>query len=81
MFPLSSVRLLDGYFSDAAAANRAYLLAVEPRKLAALMACLDGLPCTVIGTFNDSDRLALAGGQLDVALEALNRAWLGALDW
>jgi phosphoribosylformylglycinamidine synthase len=58
-----------------------YLLAIEPKKLAALVACLDGLPCTVIGRFNDSGRLSLAGGQLDVALEALNDAWLGALDW
>jgi phosphoribosylformylglycinamidine synthase len=58
-----------------------YLLAIEPRKLAALMARLDGLPCTVLGTFNDSGRLTVAAGQLDVALEALSEAWLASLDW
>lgn len=35
MFPLSSLRLLDGYFSDAVAANRTYLLALEPDRLLA----------------------------------------------
>lgn len=35
LFPLSSVRLLDGYFSDAADANRAYLLDVDPDRLLA----------------------------------------------
>lgn len=35
LFPLSSVRLLDGYFQDAVQANRAYLLAVEPDRLLA----------------------------------------------
>ncbi len=35
MFPLSSVRLLDGYFKDAAMANRKYLLAIEPDRLLA----------------------------------------------
>jgi DUF1680 family protein len=35
MYPLTSVRLLDGYFKDAAAANRAYLLALEPDRLLA----------------------------------------------
>ncbi|HNY28995.1 MAG TPA: glycoside hydrolase family 127 protein, partial [Candidatus Sumerlaeota bacterium] len=35
MYPLTSVRLLDGCFKDAAAANRAYLLALEPDRLLA----------------------------------------------
>jgi DUF1680 family protein len=35
MYPLSSVRLLEGYFRDAAAANREYLLALEPDRLLA----------------------------------------------
>ncbi len=35
MYPLSSVRLLDGYFRDAVSANRAYLLALEPDRLLA----------------------------------------------
>jgi DUF1680 family protein len=34
-YPLTSVRLLDGYFKDAAAANRAYLLALDPDRLLA----------------------------------------------
>jgi DUF1680 family protein len=34
-YPLTSVRLLDGYFKDAATANRAYLLALEPDRLLA----------------------------------------------
>ncbi|MFC1551182.1 non-reducing end alpha-L-arabinofuranosidase family hydrolase [Candidatus Latescibacterota bacterium] len=33
MFPLSSVRLLDGYFSDAVAANHTYLTAFDPDRL------------------------------------------------
>ncbi|TWT84114.1 Non-reducing end beta-L-arabinofuranosidase [Planctomycetes bacterium CA13] len=33
MFPLSSVRVLDGYFSAAVAANRSYLLAHDPDRL------------------------------------------------
>ncbi len=35
LFPLASVRLLDGYFKDAAMANREYLLALEPDRLLA----------------------------------------------
>lgn len=35
LFPLTSVRLLDGYFKDAVQANREYLLAVEPDRLLA----------------------------------------------
>lgn len=35
MFPLTSVRLLDGCFKEAATANRAYLLALEPDRLLA----------------------------------------------
>jgi DUF1680 family protein len=35
MYPLTSVCLLDGYFKDAATANRAYLLALEPDRLLA----------------------------------------------
>ena len=44
LFPLSSVRLLDGYFQDAALANREYLLAVEPDRLLAPFLREAGLP-------------------------------------
>jgi uncharacterized protein len=35
LYPISSVRLLDGYFQNAAEANRKYLLDVEPDRLLA----------------------------------------------
>jgi phosphoribosylformylglycinamidine synthase len=58
-----------------------YLLEVAPNKLGSLRAGLEGLPCVALGSFNDSARLTMPGGGLDLALEKLNEAWLGTLDW
>jgi phosphoribosylformylglycinamidine synthase len=58
-----------------------YLLEVAPTKLRSVRAHLDGVPSVVLGSFNDSGRLTMAGGNLDVALDELQAAWLGTLDW
>jgi phosphoribosylformylglycinamidine synthase len=37
--------------------------------------------CSVIGRINDSSRVRLSDGDLDVPIEAIREAWLGTLDW
>ena len=69
-----------------------YLLEVAPehaQKLEGVMTQLLGamgkrsLPVSfaIIGRFNDSARLRLRDGDLDVAIETLHDAWRGTLDW
>ena len=58
-----------------------YLLEVAPKQRKALLKCLHGLPCAVLGSFNDSGRLTMAGDGLEVALDELEAAWLATLDW
>jgi phosphoribosylformylglycinamidine synthase len=58
-----------------------YLLEVTPTKLRSMRARLDGVPSVVLGSFNDSGYLTMAGGDLDVSIGELLAAWLGTLDW
>jgi phosphoribosylformylglycinamidine synthase len=58
-----------------------YLLEVAPDKLRSARAYLDGVPCVVLGSFNDSGYLAMAGEELNVAVGELLAAWPGTLDW
>ncbi|MCZ6543503.1 MAG: phosphoribosylformylglycinamidine synthase subunit PurL [Planctomycetota bacterium] len=58
-----------------------YLLEIRPDDLAEVSSRLHDLPGAVIGTFNSSSRLTLAGDQLDVSVKELQAAWLGTLDW
>ena len=59
-----------------------YLLEIDPRDAAEVerMAAGAGLVCEVIGEFNDSQRLTIAG-ELDIGIEELRSAWRGTLDW
>jgi phosphoribosylformylglycinamidine synthase len=42
---------------------------------------LGDVPWSIIGTFNDTGRLTIQNGALDVTVEALSAAWRGTLDW
>jgi phosphoribosylformylglycinamidine (FGAM) synthase-like enzyme len=58
-----------------------YLLQVHEDDVADVMADLAGLPHAVIGTFNTSGRLTLAGNPLDEDLDDLRERWRAPLDW
>jgi phosphoribosylformylglycinamidine synthase len=58
-----------------------YVLEIEPRHLEIVRTRLGTAPCEVIGEFNASRRVTVAASNLDLSLEQLQAAWLGALDW
>jgi phosphoribosylformylglycinamidine synthase II len=52
-----------------------YLLQVRRRDLNRIDETLRGLPYAIIGEFNDSQRLTLANGTIDIEISQLQRAW------
>ena len=62
-----------------------YLLEIEPDTLPGVRHVLEDDDLTacfgVIGTFNSSTRLTLAEASLNVAVDELDAAWRGTLDW
>ncbi|MHC4948500.1 MAG: phosphoribosylformylglycinamidine synthase subunit PurL [Planctomycetota bacterium] len=53
-----------------------YLLEIAPGDLERVEAILGDLPWAAVGTLNDSDRLTLAGTDLDERLDDLEQCWL-----
>jgi phosphoribosylformylglycinamidine synthase len=58
-----------------------YLLEIERNDLDAVDAALRGVPYAIVGEFDDSQRFAVNGADVDVRIDALRSAWLGTLDW
>ena len=56
-----------------------YLLEVASGEVERLSGVLQGVPCEVIATLDDSGAFRVGGASLDV--EELARAWRGPLDW
>src|SRR5690606_20228130 len=58
-----------------------YVLEVAPDRLEDALRALLGVRHAVIGSVDDSGRLAVAGARLEVDVASLRSAWLGTLDW
>ena len=62
-----------------------YLLEVRPEHLDEVRAVVESAPNAlslgVIGRFNSSGRLTMAGDELDVSIDTLKEAWFATLDW
>ena len=58
-----------------------YLLEVERKNLLQLGKALDGVRYTIVGEFDNSRRLRLAGSDLDLTIDRLHSAWAGTLNW
>ncbi len=58
-----------------------YLLEIAPDQLDHFRRIVNDLPWLEIGRFNDSDRLTMDHGDLDVTVDKLRASWLGTLNW
>jgi phosphoribosylformylglycinamidine synthase len=58
-----------------------YLLEVQRGDLNAVDEALGGVAYAIIGEFNDSSTLTLAGTDLELDIDELKDAWLNTLDW
>jgi phosphoribosylformylglycinamidine synthase len=58
-----------------------YLLEVRRGDLDAIDEALGAVPYAIIGEFDDSSTLTLAGTDLELDIAELKNAWLGTLDW
>jgi phosphoribosylformylglycinamidine synthase len=58
-----------------------YLLEVRRDDLDAVDQALDGVPYTIVGEFDDSATLTLAGADVEIDVAELRDAWRAPLDW
>jgi phosphoribosylformylglycinamidine synthase len=58
-----------------------YLLEVRRSDLAAIDAILRGEPWSIVGSFDDSGALTVAGTDVDLTIAELRDAWTRTLDW
>lgn len=58
-----------------------YVLEVDEQSLDRLRATLADVPHLIVGRLSSSGRLSWPGGEVDVEVDALTRAWTQPLDW